>query len=429
MDFQDLTLIRTLQEAFREGLVKAWQQLETYPDYDVTGFERTIYPLWHAHTLNALRSAGRADLADSEGLILIGEVALSGFPKRADAFVCCPDRKQPIFAVEFKIGGRACFEADWSKIRNEWTQTSLQGAFLILVDTVGDCVDLHRMDGGILRAPHRPNFLIMPIILPVSQTTVRAEESGTYRWAHGTVDRPLHSVTLTDRVEFEGVHLWTNRILNPVCAGFHREYRNHVVDLCNFTPNMLDCLAETSPEVIILQAEESPLFNLGTSDRQRVAEYLEGKKPVAVLIGDFIGGESWMDDSIIHDLLPVVIPRRRIAFREGNGRVFFGRDIVPGDSPFLDLRSLNSVGNWVDGFVPTALREDRPVTVDLVVTRGGNTCPFVATDPARRSVWLAAGVGGWGGNLRSGYVEGYRRLWREILEKFHVVEATSEATK
>lgn len=422
MDYSSPIFVNDLRNALRCGMTEALRHHNSLAAVDVTGVERTLYPMIRDYALKYLQAQGYNYLTDDPNFFVIGETSILGTKRKADGFICAPDIGQPIYALEVKIAGLDEFEEDYRKVTNEWSGTGLLGAFILLFDRKKDCRDVYRLDGATLTTPRNDGFAIMPLILPLDPSVEDAFESATcyeYFRRHG---RQLFVTALTlSGIRWTRTVPWTSDVIAPVIEQGSKRLLNSIVETENFQPARFQTFLNRNPSLIVLQGGRCPFRSFDAPSRRLFGEYLERHKPVVVIFANKkFEGQEWEDDSTMSSLLPVVFNPNLV---NGLREVFFGTDIRPGQNPTLHLEGLNDTAQSVKGFAMAEPKPDRELTIDMTVRFEDQVYPFVVTEPDRRIVFVASGTGNWGLPWYKNYSEGFQMFWNEVLTKFHILDA------
>jgi len=420
MDYTDLTFVEDLQNALRCGMTEALRQFRALTNVDVKGVERTLYPIIREYALKYLDSIGYSYLTKDPSFFVIGETTISGTSKRADGFICSPELGEPIYAIEVGISDSSKFWEDYEKSVDEWSRTGIFGVFILFFDSTGDDVKLNRLDGAILRTPKSDNFRIMPLILPLDPSFDSALESITYFQYFSRHNKlTLRAITLSDRTE--EAHRWTTNIIAPLLEKQNKFLINRILSSKIIDRKRFKDALSISPELIVLQGGICPFKNFDEDMRKKFDRYVKEKEPIIVIIADWLEKEDWESDSIMSEILPVEFlgsDHKAGKWDYFNSPLYFGKEIIPADNAFLDLKELSNSNYCVKGFTKTKLKTDRFLKTDMKVKIEEEVYPFIVSAPSNKIVFVASGAGGWGQNWYGKYVEGYQLLWREILEKF-----------
>ena len=261
MTFTSKKFINDFQNAFRYGMADALRHLSSLQKVDVTGVERTLYPIIRATVIKYLESIGYFYLTQHPNFFVIGETSISGTSKRADGFICDPVNGIPLYALEVGIGSSDKFWSDYQKSIDEWSRTGILGAFILLFENSGNDSSLYRLDSSVLRTPLNETFCIYPLILPVNPGFQDAMLSLTcFDYFERHQQFILNVMTISDRDPGE-IRRWTTNLISPIIEEENRFLVNRVFNTEIVTIHQLKDAFDKKTDVIVLQGGICPFNN------------------------------------------------------------------------------------------------------------------------------------------------------------------------
>jgi len=422
IDYSNPRFIEDLKNAFRCGMTEALRQLKSLKSVDVEGVEKTLYPTIREYTLKYLDSIGYNYLTRYNNFFVIGETTILGTTKRSDGFICSSELGEPIYAIEIGISDSKKFWSDYKKCIDEWSRTGILGVFILFFDEKGDDPILFLLDGSELVTPKKEEFKIFPLVMPLKPSFERAMESKTcFQYFNRHNEMVFRILTISDREE-KDIRKWTDDLVSPILEEKEKFLINRILNAGDIDEKKLRDILEDKPNLIIIQGNKSPFSDFNKETRKHFEVFINENKPAIVIIANWLDAQDWENDETMSKLLPVKFIGKNHTdgkWDYWNNPLLFGEDIIPVKDSYLDLKDISDSNYYIKGFTKTKLKRYKDLEVDMEVIdkETKKKFPFIVSNPRKKIVFLASGVGGWGSNWYRKYRHGYQVLWREIIEK------------